>query len=235
VLVDPGSPWEEGLRSLWERTAGLDITACFLTHHHQDHSSGATWLRDHAGLEVWSHPTTADRTGVALDRAVHDGDILELGRDRWQALLTPGHADGHLCLHRSDGEVVAGDMVAGEGTILLAPPDADLAAYLESLAALQRLGPRRLLPAHGPPLAPAADVLAHYIRHRHARTDQVRQALAAGPLSAAELAPKVYPELPSAVLPVAAVQLQAHLDWLVQRGEVGPVDGGRHRLLPAST
>jgi glyoxylase-like metal-dependent hydrolase (beta-lactamase superfamily II) len=235
VLVDPGSPWEAGLRSLVERVAELGVVASFLTHHHQDHASGAAWLRDHAGLEIWSHPTTGDRTGLRLDRTVQDGDVLELGSDRWQALLTPGHADGHLCLHRSDGEVVAGDMVAGEGTILLAPPDADLAAYLESLAALQRLSPRRLLPAHGPPLAPAGPVLDHYIHHRHARTDQVRQALARGPLSAVELAPMVYPELPASVLTVAAIQLQAHLDWLVQQGEVVPDDHGRHRLLSGPT
>ncbi len=228
LVVDPGSPWPTPLAGLIDQLAALPVRAVFLTHHHTDHASGARAVCDALGVPLWSHATTGERTGLALDRTLADGETLVLGSDRWQAILTEGHADGHLCLARDDGEVVAGDMVAGEGTILLAPPDADLAAYLASLARLRDRRPTRLLPAHGPALAPAVPVLDHYIAHRHARTDQARAALGPSPRSATALAPVVYPELPPTFLPIAALQLTAHLDWLVDQGAAlrHPAAGG---------
>jgi glyoxylase-like metal-dependent hydrolase (beta-lactamase superfamily II) len=137
---------------------------------------------------------------------------------------TPGHAPGHLVLS-GGGWIVAGDMVAGVGTIVLDPSEGDLQDYLDSLERLRTLGADRLLPAHGPVMPHADAVLSFYVAHRHQRTDQVRGALVRlGASRPDELAPAVYPELDPRMLPVAAMQILTHLRWLGAHGlarEVG--------------
>eukprot|EP01013_Petalomonas_cantuscygni_P010154 TRINITY_DN23154_c0_g1_i1.p1 TRINITY_DN23154_c0_g1~~TRINITY_DN23154_c0_g1_i1.p1 ORF type:complete len:599 (-),score=81.48 TRINITY_DN23154_c0_g1_i1:164-1960(-) len=54
---------------------------------------------------------------------MNDGDPVDVDDADWRVLHTPGHAAGHLCLEdASTGRVVAGDMVASTGTIVLEPP-----------------------------------------------------------------------------------------------------------------
>src|SRR5436190_8355778 len=65
--------------------------------------------------------------------------------DGWEVLARPGHADGHLCLHR-DGVLVAGDTLLAPITpaVGLYPesrPD-PLGDYLDSLQTIAELAPR---------------------------------------------------------------------------------------------
>jgi len=132
------------------------------------------------------------------------------------SLHTPGHADGHLAfLLEGTRELVAGDLVAGEGTIVLPAPEGDLARYLASLARVQALADR-LWPAHGPAV-PAALADA-YITHRHARTAQFVAVLAAGPATPEQIAASVYASVPGANLDLAAAQVRTHLAWLGDQG-----------------
>lgn len=222
VAVDPAGVTEADQATLSGnlRAAGLRVARILLTHHHGDHIGGAPALRAAFAAPVLAHPATADRLPFAVDGLLHEGDPLPTddGRD-WRLLHTPGHASGHLCAF--DGEtVLAGDMVAGEGTIVLDPPEGDLGLYLASLRRLRDLAPTRLLPAHGPAIAPALPLLDHYIAHRQARTDQLRRALADGaPRQPIDLVPTLYPELPADFYPVAARQVLCHLRWLVTAGE----------------
>ena len=137
---------------------------------------------------------------------------------------TPGHADGHLVFQlEGTGEVIAGDLVAGEGTIVLVPPEGKLADYLDSLARIGAFA-TRLWPAHGPAVPGA--LTQQYIAHRHARSEQfVRMLAENGPSTPDEIAAAVYATVPGANLDLAAEQVRAHLAWL----EVG----GRVRALPA--
>lgn len=201
-------------------SAGLRVRWVLLTHHHGDHVGGAAHLQA-AGAELLAHPRTAalvrERWGLQVDTLRDHGDTLTAALP-WRLVHTPGHAPGHLCAHR-DGTVVAGDMVAGEGTIVLDSNDeADLDDYLRSLQLLLDLEPARLLPAHGAVIEPAAPLLQHYIDHRHARTEQVERALRdRQPATALDLVPGIYPELPSFFHAVAAAQVITHLHWLAAR------------------
>ena len=111
--------------------------------------------------------------------------------------------------------LVAGDMVAGVGTILLDPPEGNLHDYLESLSRLAALNPSRLLPAHGPCIENGTDVLRHYIDHRHMRTRYPR-----GPSdqswtdAGGHNGPHHRDLVPEAFLMVAARQVLCHLNWL---------------------
>ena len=63
-------------------------------------------------------------------------------------------------------------------SIIVCPGDGDLALYLESLARLQALPSRLLLPSHGPPSTRPAHVLAETVAHRRQREEQLLAALA---------------------------------------------------------
>src|SRR5437762_3235465 len=83
------------------------------------------------------------------------------------ATHTPGHAPGHLCFADAAARaIVAGDMVASVGTIIVEPEDGgDMTLYLASLRRLRAevdAGATRLLPAHGPPIVDGGARLDFY-------------------------------------------------------------------------
>ena len=51
--------------------------------------------------------------------------------------------------------MIAGDMVASVGTILVEAQDGDMIAYLASLERMRAANPSLLLPAHGDPIVNA--------------------------------------------------------------------------------
>ena len=236
TLVDPASPYEDEQERLASvlRETGLPIERVLLTHHHHDHVSGVHALRDaFPDVVVAAHDLTIQRLAgrVTVDERLEDGDVIECGGVTLNALFTPGHAPGHLVFHDHDsGAVIAGDMVAGVGTILIDEVDGDLELYLNSLQAMRDLRPTVLLPAHGEPLRQADAVLAFYVAHRHQRTEQVRAALDEhGAMTAHELVPHVYAELDPRAHPIAAVQIGSHLRWMLAHGVVTEA-GSAYRL-----
>ena len=241
TVVDPASPWEDEqqrlFEHLWERTRwGEVVERLFLTHHHHDHVAGAVDLQQRLaahGVEVpiLAHPVTRDLLSKTcpVDHVIEDRETLACGSRTFVAHHTPGHAPGHLVLHDvHSGAVVAGDMVAGVGTIAIDPREGDLQDYLDSLEHLRTLEATALLPAHGPVLEHPETVLSFYIAHRHSRTDQIRDALGTlGTATPLELAPIVYPELDTAHHVLAAAQILTHLQWLDRHGLAVPIDAQR--------
>jgi len=223
TVIDPASPWAEEQALLNGALDGRRVDTIFLTHHHRDHISGVEALRRRTGARVVAHPLTASRIPFDVDAEIDAGFIVETDAGRWIAHHTPGHARGHLCLHREDdGYIVAGDMVAGVGTILLEPPEGHLGHYIDSLERLIALDPQCLLPAHGPEITDAVGYLQHYIDHRHHRTQQILEALAAAtaPATPKMLVPTIYTELPQHFWGIAARQVLCHLLWLVEANTV---------------
>ncbi|HJN77644.1 MAG TPA: MBL fold metallo-hydrolase [Myxococcota bacterium] len=216
TVVEPASPWPEEQERLEQWLADRAPERILLTHHHPDHIGGVRRLRAALALPVLAHAWTAEALPFEVDQTLDDGDDLH----GWEVLLTPGHTPGHLCLHR-DGEVVCGDMIASDGTIVLDPPEGDLALYLASLERLKALSPRVLHPAHGAPITDAVAKLDEYIDHRNHRTEQIRNALAAGAVDPLGVVEIVYGDtIPRFVYPLAARQAVCHLQWLEARGEV---------------
>lgn len=225
VVVDPAGVEPDQQRGLRDALGSRRVQAILLTHHHVDHVASAADLVARTGAPVWAHAETAARIELPVQRLLAEGDLVEVDDGPWTVLHTPGHAPGHICLHRpADGLVVAGDMVAGVGTILLDPPEGVLSEYLHSLDRLRALKPRCLLPAHGPAIADAVARLTEYIDHRHQRTRQVVAGLRSGPSSALGLVPGIYPDLATLYVPIAARQVLCHLQWLMATGAAAPLD-----------
>jgi glyoxylase-like metal-dependent hydrolase (beta-lactamase superfamily II) len=234
AVVDPASPYEDEQGRLDTALDGLggQVEEIILTHHHVDHVSGAAHLAARLGVGVAAHAETAARVAgrVRVTRLLAEGDRLPYGPG-FQVLHTPGHAPGHICLW--DGSaVVAGDMVASVGTIIVEPDDGgDMRVYLESLRRLRGLNAKVLLPSHGPPITDANGKLDFYVHHRLEREARVVAALRPEPQTVAELVPPAYPDVAPAIYPLAARSLLAHLYKLEADGRAARDADGCWRVV----
>jgi endoribonuclease LACTB2 len=232
LVVDPATPHPDQQAALLaaldaEAAAGRPAHAVFLTHHHRDHVGAAMAVHAARGVPIWAHAETAARLpDVAIARTIAADEELALGPARVRAVFTPGHAPGHLCLFDpASGALIAGDMVAGVGTILVDPSEGDMTEYLASLEAMLALAPRRVLPAHGPMIDDAPGKLREYLAHRRMREAKVMAAVERGAAGAKQLVERAYDDTPRMLWPLAERSLLAHLVKLVRDGRVVE-DGG---------
>lgn len=223
VVVDPGDDDEAHLRAVVDAVAarGAAVAEVVLTHGHPDHSGGARRFRELTGAPVRALDPRHRHGGEGLTA----GEVVAAGDVPLQVVLTPGHTADSVCL-LTDDAVLTGDTVLGRGTTVVAWPDGDLGSYLASLRALRELGPRTVLPGHGPVLPDAGAVATAYLEHREQRLDQVRGALAAAGVDPAAADPgaldalvemvveQVYADVDRAVWPAARLSVRAQLEHL---------------------
>lgn len=74
---------------------GLRIAHVFLTHFHADFLAGHLELRDRTGATIYLG--AAAKAEYAF-RPLHDGDAVEFGNTRLEALETPGHTPESICI-----------------------------------------------------------------------------------------------------------------------------------------
>jgi hydroxyacylglutathione hydrolase len=86
AVVDPQRDVEQYLAFAQEHDLGIAYVV--LTHLHADFLAGHLELRDRTGATIC---LGAEATAEYQFRALNDGDTIDLGRVRLQALATPGH------------------------------------------------------------------------------------------------------------------------------------------------
>ncbi len=176
VVVDPGPPDESHLAAI--ASAARPVGVVLLTHHHLDHSEAARDFASRSGCGVRALDP-AYRLG---SEGLTDGEVVSVDGLEIRVVGTPGHsADSLSFLLPAENAVLTGDTVLGRGTTVVAHPDGQLGAYVDSLDRLRALAEARdvrtIWPGHGPVITDALGVLNAYIAHRHERLDQVRDAL----------------------------------------------------------
>ena len=195
TVVDPGPDDEGHLEAV---LAAGPVERIILTHRHPDHASGAGRLSELSGTPV-----------LAYDDGLGDGDEVAPGL---VCVYTPGHASDHVCFwHPESGTLLSGDLIAGRGSIMIAPPDGDLAAYMASLERVRELSPARILPGHGPEVTEAVAKIEGYLAHRREREQMVISALEEGASTVREVVMLAYRDTPPEMHPYAELAARAHL------------------------
>lgn len=192
ALVDSGFVGHAEQTAEWvgAQTAKLDLIVN--THWHCDHVGGNALLQAKGAAVAASDRDAAAVARrdpgccqmVYLDQPVppytvdiplQDGQALELGDTEWEVVGTPGHTTGHLALWQPDERLLAvGDALSdydvGWVNLALDGPGATSTA-LDSVQRLVDLGPRIVLPSHGPIPTDTGVALANAVRRTQRLVD----------------------------------------------------------------
>jgi len=230
TVIDPGPADEAHVDAILAAAPG-PIVRILATHTHVDHSPACALLAARTGAPVAgriaAYPDRQD-TGFAPDAVLADGERLVLGGDcTLRVIQTPGHASNHLCfLLEEEKTLFTGDHVMQLSTVVINPPDGDMAAYLVSLRRLLDEDLEWLAPGHGFLMAEPKRAIEAIVAHRLKREAKVVDVLRSlGPASAQTLLGAVYADVPERLHPVALRSLTAHLLKLRDEGRAGEAGG----------
>ncbi|MGB3811162.1 MAG: hydroxyacylglutathione hydrolase [Parvibaculum sp.] len=84
---------------------GWKLTHILNTHHHFDHAGGNAELKAKTGCMIVGPKGERDLI-PDIDRAVGEGDIIELGAARARVIEVPGHTRGHIAYSFGEDHVV---------------------------------------------------------------------------------------------------------------------------------
>ena len=224
AVIDPGPADRAHLEAILAAGAGR-IRLILCTHTHPDHSSAAAELARATGAPIAGRVASpgGHDVPVSFARVLEDGERLTLDGLHLAVIHTPGHASNHLCFLLDETRMLfCGDHIVQGSTVVIPPPDGNMRAYIESLRRLADADCQVLAPGHGYLLGEPRAQAERLIRHRLAREEKVRQGLRAsgGKASLVALLGPVYGDVPQAMHPVAQCSLKAHLDKLLEDGEI---------------
>jgi glyoxylase-like metal-dependent hydrolase (beta-lactamase superfamily II)/8-oxo-dGTP pyrophosphatase MutT (NUDIX family) len=230
AVIDPGPALEAHVEAIVAAAPG-PIDRIFVTHTHNDHSPATVALSARTGATVHGllprYSQWQDAT-FAADVTLHGGERIALSEGtHLRVIHTPGHASNHLCyLLEEEKTLFTGDHVMQASTVVINPPDGDMAAYVASLRALTELDLDWLAPGHGFLMAGPRAAMEAIVAHRLKREAKVVAALrASGPASVDELLPVVYADVPIKLHAMALRSLTAHLLKLRDDGLSGEAAG----------
>jgi len=173
-----------------------------------------------------------DRTArpVSSFEPLADGQELPCEHGPIRVHHLPGHTAGHVGFELvGEGVAITGDTIL-EGRTPNAVVDRDpdrpdepfqaLAAYAATLARLEAMGLRALLPAHGPCISDVAGQAAALRQRQARRAAEVGGALAGGPATVFEVMNRLFPRMALLGSFLAFSEVLGHLLELERRGEV---------------
>ncbi|NLG66935.1 MAG: MBL fold metallo-hydrolase [Actinobacteria bacterium] len=150
-VIDPGGEAERLVQIMEKR--GLVCRQILLTHGHFDHMGGAADLARLTGAPIACSPDMApmlrdpDRyipfpgfegtPGRELDQALHEDDVIAVGRLQVTAIETPGHSPGDMTFEIG-GNLFCGDLLFRRSVGRTDFPGGDFDTLLASVAKLMR-------------------------------------------------------------------------------------------------
>lgn len=248
AIIDPGPADDAHVAALLDAVRDETVTHIIVTHTHRDHSPAAARVKAATGAKTYGEgphrpapslvslpPRSNGDTDFHPDVVVRDGDVVEGGGWALTAITTPGHCANHVAFALHDSDILfSGDHVMAWSTPIVAPPDGSMRDYMASLDKLANRSEAIYFPGHGGAVREAPRFVRQYIRHRRAREAAILKLLSAGETDIPSLVQRIYIGLDPRLIAAAGRAVLAHLDDLVERGQVmsegAPSIDGRYRL-----
>lgn len=237
AIVDPGPDDASHVAAVLAAVSGETVTHLMLTHTHRDHSGALPALQAATGAPTYAegphraarrlHAEETPGLDSAGDRAflpdvaLADGARVEGAGWTLTALATPGHTANHMAfVLEQAGAIFVGDHVMGWSTTVVAPPDGSMNDYMESLRRLGERPESLYLPGHGGAIAQGPAFVERFLRHRQSRETAILRALERGPRAIPDIVRAIYFGLDPRLAGAAGLSTLAHLEDLVERGDV---------------
>ncbi len=234
AVIDPGPDDDAHLDALIAAVGDATVSHIFITHTHRDHCGGARRFAERTGARIFGfgpHPVRkkiydapaldegADYA-YAPDEVIADGAVVETAEWRIEAVHTPGHLSNHLCFalpaHKA---LFTGDHMMGWATTVVAPPDGDMGAYLDSLDKLLARDDEIYLPTHGAAIEAPHRFVRAVKTHRLMRDAQILDQLGKGRTRIKDMVAAMYADVDPRLHGAAGLNVYAHLLRLVRIGK----------------
>jgi glyoxylase-like metal-dependent hydrolase (beta-lactamase superfamily II) len=168
---------------------------------------------------------------------MRDGDIFRAGDFELTIIHTPGHSTGCCCLYEKGRKILfSGDHLLKHITPnpfheahrsrLRDPSYKSLKAYMASLARIENLDVRFVLPGHGEYIDDLPSLISGYRKHHREREESIWTALEKGPRSVYGLIRDVFEEIDEGEVLLAVSEILVHLEILLEEGRVELIDEG---------
>jgi glyoxylase-like metal-dependent hydrolase (beta-lactamase superfamily II) len=223
LVIDPGPAIDAHVHSILSSVDEMELTvhAILVTHGHPDHAPAAEPLSHATGAPIYAHREPTFRADFAFE----DREAVQFDDATLTVIDAPGHAVDHLVFYlREEKALFTGDVVLGEGTVVVAPPGGAMRPYQRTL---QRLldeygDSRAIYGGHGEAVLDPRAKLVEYIAHRRMREDQLLRQLEHDPATIPVLVSTIYSDVDRRLWPAAARQMLAHLIALEEENRVVP-------------
>ena len=136
VIIDPANFFDNEHSQIdnFIEENGLTPTKIITTHNHLDHIFGAKYLTDKYNVDFMCHKdevywldnfrSTCESYGISIDydasaatSFINDGDIINFGNSKLQAVLVPGHSAGGLAFYAKNDELLFCGDILFQGSI----------------------------------------------------------------------------------------------------------------------
>lgn len=237
AVIDPGPLDEAHFSALMRALDGRRVSHIFISHTHRDHSPLAARLKTETGaLTVAEGPHRAARllhageinpfaessdTDFMPDIMLDDGETIS--GDGWalSAVHTPGHTANHAAFAlEGTGILFSADHVMAWATTIVAPPDGSMRDFMASVEKLLLRDDRIYFPGHGGPVIDPPAFLRGLRTHRRMRERAVLERVKAGDEQIADMVKVIYASTDLRLHGAAGLSVLAHLEDLVERGQV---------------
>ena len=216
TLIDPGPNDADHIEKIL--TLGGDkIKRILVTHTHTDHSPAALPISKKLNIPMFGRLVDRDSEWedetFVPDTVLSHGDTISTNEYTLETIHTPGHASNHLCFYLKDQKcLLTGDHIMDGSTVVIAPPDGNMTAYIESLKLLESYDIDYFAPGHGEFMQEPSKTIQSIIRHRLSRESKVLRCIENNKdQDIDELLLSVYDDVPDILHPIARMSLLAHL------------------------
>lgn len=184
AVVDTGfsAHRDQTLRLVDHALGGERLARIVNTHLHSDHCGGNQALQQRGGVETWIPLASLEAVRrwdddaltyrltdqpcprFIADQALVPGQSIALGAGEWQIHAAPGHdMDAVLLFEPQTRTLISGDALWEERLAIIFPElvgEEGFGPARETLALIERLQPREVIPGHGRPFGDVAQALA---------------------------------------------------------------------------